>query len=106
RLRAVDPGFRSEGIFTAGVSVALPKYESQERRGRFYTEVLERVRSIPGVTMARATSDLPYTSRGNTMSLAIEGRPAASGVGQDALFRLVSAEYLQTIGARLIGGRF
>ncbi|HYM22063.1 MAG TPA: ABC transporter permease [Vicinamibacterales bacterium] len=105
RLRSVDPGFRSGGMLTADVNVQIPKYQDQQRRGRFYTDVLQRVRAIPGVTAAGATSDLPYTSRGDTMSLAIEGRPAPAGAIQDVLFRLVSAGYLETIGARLVTGR-
>jgi predicted permease len=105
-LRAVDPGFRSGGMLTATVTVPLPKYQDSERRGRFYTDTLGRIRMIPGVTMAGAASDLPYTSRGNTMSVAVEGQPAPAGVMEDALFRLVSVEYLQTIGARLVHGRF
>jgi putative ABC transport system permease protein len=40
------------------------------------------------------------------MSLLVEGQPAAAGVMQDALFRLVSVDYLQTIGARIVQGRF
>jgi predicted permease len=39
------------------------------------------------------------------MGLIIEGKPAQTGLGQDALFRLVSADYLQTIGAQLKQGR-
>ena len=105
-LRAIDPGFRSGGMLTATVTVPLPKYQDSERRSRFYTEALARIRTIPGVTMAGATSDLPYTSRGNTMALQIEGQPQPPGVIQDALFRLVSVDYLQTIGARLVQGRF
>jgi putative ABC transport system permease protein len=40
------------------------------------------------------------------MSLHVEGQPVPTGVLQDALFRLVSVDYLQTIGARLVQGRF
>jgi predicted permease len=105
-LRAVDPGFRPAALLTANVSVPLPKYQDSERRSRFYSDALARIRTIPGVTIAGATSDLPYTSRGNTMSLQVEGQPASAAVMQDALFRLVSVEYLQTIGARLVQGRF
>jgi predicted permease len=106
QLRAVDPGFRPAGILTADLSVPIVKYSDSARRHRFYQDVLARIRAIPGVKSAGLTSDLPYTSRGNTMSLAIEGRPAQNGLGQDALFRLVSAGYLETIGARLGEGRF
>ncbi len=105
RLRAVNPGFRSEQVLTADIAVPYPKYSDSGRRQRFYSEVLDRVRAIPGVKSAGLTSDLPYTSRGNTMGLTIEGKPAQRDLGQDALFRLVSAGYLQTIGAQLKRGR-
>ena len=58
------------------------------------------------MTQVGLTSDLPYTSRGNTMSLKIENQATPRGLAQDALFRLVSHDYLQTIGARLRAGRF
>jgi putative ABC transport system permease protein len=72
-LRAVDPGFRSDGILTAEINVAVTK--DQGRNQQFYTGILAEVRSIPGVEAAGLTSDLPYTSRGNTMGITVEGRP-------------------------------
>ena len=78
----------------------------RDRNQSFYADVLARVRSIPGVQAAGLTSDLPYTSRGNTMSIRIEGRPVVGALGQDVLFRLVSPGYLQTAGARIREGRF
>jgi putative ABC transport system permease protein len=102
-LRAVDAGFRSSGILTADIIVALSK--SQGHNQRFYGDVLARVQSIPGVKSAGLTSDLPFTSRGNTMSVTVEGKQDLRGLGRDALFRLVSAHYLETIGARLEEGR-
>jgi putative ABC transport system permease protein len=104
-LRAVDPGFSSSGILTANLSIPMPKYADAVKRRRFYDDVLARVRAMPGTISAGLTSDLPYTSRGNTMSLLIEGRSPPQGVEQDALFRLVSAGYFKTIGARLREGR-
>ena len=106
QLRALDPGFRADHILTAQVSVPYPKYADAARRNRFYTEVLARVRMLPGVVRVGLTSDLPYTSRANSMSLKVENQAAPRGLAQDALFRLVSAGYLETIGARLRAGRF
>jgi predicted permease len=40
------------------------------------------------------------------MSLTVEHQSTPRGLGQDALFRLVSAGYLQTMGAKLRAGRF
>ena len=67
---------------------------------------IARVRAIPGVAAVGLTSDVPFTSRGNYMSLRVEHQERRGGLGQDGLFRLVSAGYLETIGARLRAGRF
>jgi len=104
QLRRVDPGFRADHVLTAEIDAPLPKYADADRRRQFYQDVVDRVGALAGVDRAGLTSDLPYTTRGNTMSLSIEGRPSA-GLSQDALFRLVSTGYLQTMGARLRDGR-
>ena len=106
RLRAVDPGFRGDGILIAEIAALSPKYQDSGNRRRLYTEILEKVSAIPGVKSVGLTSDLPYASRGNTMSLTVEGQETQRHLGMDALFRLVSAGYLETIGAQLKEGRF
>ena len=104
KLRAVDPGFHPQGILTASISV--PPNKNRGRNQNFYRDVLARVRVIPGVKSAGLTSDLPYTSRGNTMTITLENRPESQSLGRDALFRLVTPGYLETIGAHLKEGRF
>src|SRR5262249_2764659 len=78
-LQAVDAGFSSRGILTANVSIPLPKYQDAAKRRQFYDEVLTHARAIPGTVAAGLTSDLPYTSPGNTMALSIEGPPPVQG---------------------------
>ena len=106
RLSGVDPGFRTDHVLTADVPAPFPKYADSGRRIAFYRHVIARVGAIPGVGSVGLTSDLPFTSRGNYMSLRVEHQERRGGLGQDALFRLVSAGYLETIGARLRAGRF
>jgi predicted permease len=106
RMRAVDAGFQSNGILTAQINAPLPKYEDAAKRQALYRRVLENAAAIPGVKSAGLTSDLPYTSRGNTMGLTIEGREQQRDIGTDALFRMVSPGYLETMGAELREGRF
>jgi predicted permease len=103
-MRAADAGFHSEGILTAEINVAFAR--NQGHNQNFYKDVLDRVLAIPGVSSAGLTSDLPFTSHGNTMSIRIEGRMEQATLGQDVLFRLVSPGYLETIGAKLRRGRF
>jgi putative ABC transport system permease protein len=106
RLRGVDPGFRSDHLLTASIVVPYPRYADAARRQRFYSDVLSRVHALPGVERAGLTSDLPYRSRANYMGLDVEHQPRPGRLEQDALFRLVSPGYLQTIGATLRAGRF
>jgi putative ABC transport system permease protein len=105
-LRAVDPGFRADRILAAEIVAPSPKYQESGKRRQFYSQILEKVRAIPGVKSAGLSSDLPYQSHGNTMHLTVEGQETQAGLGMDTLFRLVSAGYLETIGARLKEGRF
>ena len=105
-LRAVDPGFRADHLLTAQIEVPYPKYADPTRRRQFYADVLAGVQAIIGVERVGLTSDLPYTSRSDAMPLGVEGQVAAPAGGQNALFRLVSADYLATMGAKLQAGRF
>ena len=48
---------------------------------------------------------LPFRSQGNTQAYRVEGRERVPGDAGDALLRVISGEYLQTLGVRLVGGR-
>jgi putative ABC transport system permease protein len=105
RLHQYDAGFRAGNILTAHIDAPLPKYHEASKREALYDRILDNVRAIPGVRSAGLTSDLPFTSTGNTMSLTIDDRQGPPNLAMDVLFRLVSSDYLQTIGARLVAGR-
>jgi predicted permease len=59
RLRAVDPGVDPEGVMTVELHLTGERYGDIPAMWRFYDQVLERVRSIPGVTAAGMSQDLP-----------------------------------------------
>ncbi len=108
KLAAVELGYRPEGVLT--VRTSLPDqapYRDFAARSNFYEHVLERVRSTPGVISAGYTTFLPLTNRGGASGFTIEGAPPpAPGQENDANHRVVSAEYLQTMGVRLRAGRY
>jgi len=105
RLRAVDPGFRPEGVLTIGISRG-------EREGRidptgFYRRVLDEVRALPGVEAASVTNSLPIEPRGvNGSSFDIEGRPRAEdALPPVAMYAVAGPGYFETMGIRLVEGR-
>jgi predicted permease len=110
KLAHVELGYRPEGILTMRTSLPMSMespYRNFAARAGFYQRVLERVGSIPGVISAGYTTFLPLTNRGGTSGFTIEGvAPPPPGQINDANHRVVSAEYLQTIGVRLRAGRY
>ncbi|MBI1790346.1 MAG: ABC transporter permease, partial [Acidobacteria bacterium] len=107
RLRGLDLGFRPEKLLTMLVSLPNPKYADPARREAFELAVLGKVRSLPGVRGAAFTTNLPFTSIGNTVGFAIEGQPAAGpGDNRDVMARVGSTDYLPVLGVTLREGRF
>src|SRR5262249_15372568 len=102
RLSRVELGFRPDGLLTMRTSLpasAESPYRTFAARAAFYERVLERVRSIPGVTAAGYTTFLPLTNDGGTSGFVIESAPPLpAGKANDANHRVISAEYLQTMG--------
>ncbi|MGB9462564.1 MAG: ABC transporter permease [Candidatus Acidiferrum sp.] len=105
-LRRVDLGFRSDHLLTMGVPLPETKYKTNEKIRAFYRDVLDQARAIPGVKSVGFGSDVPFTSVGDTEGYAIEGAPPTlPGQDNDALYREVTAGYLETIGGTLESGR-
>ena len=77
-LSGVDPGFDPKNVLRAQLSIPEQKYPDAESQRRFYQQLLERVRALPGVKSAGAINTLPLTNGGSTQPIAVDGRPAAS----------------------------
>ena len=104
-LRAVDPGFDQHNVLAAVIALPQPKYPKPEDRVRFSRQVVERLRSLPGVEAASAIDSLPMTG-GSTQPVEIEGGPAQVMSKQpEVAVRRVMPGYLRTAGMRLVAGR-
>ena len=104
-LRNTDLGVRREKLLT--FETPLFRYKEFDRRDAFLSAVLEKIRAIPGVINAGATSQLPLkVNEGSATFYWISGQPQERVRDQVALIRLVTRDYFPTIGARLREGRF
>jgi predicted permease len=97
---------KPENVLTLRTILPQNKYTEHAQRSAFYDDVLARVRSLPGVVSAGYTTTVPLTWKGGTSGLAIEGRPPARGLQDDANHRQVTTGYLQTLGLPLKAGRY
>jgi len=104
-LRNTDLGVRREKLLT--FETPLFRYKEFDRRDAFLTAVLGKIRAIPGVINAGATSTLPLKpSDASATFYLVAGQPPEKERDQVALIRLVTRDYFPTIGARLREGRF
>lgn len=106
RLLSVDPGFRPEGLLTMEVALPQTRYPEPTAQARFFESLMERVRAIPGIEAAGATTNLPLSRTNMIFGFQVEG--TASQRGRDvptAQFRSVSYDYLPAVGIPLLRGR-
>ena len=106
RLRNIDPGFRADNLLTMKIELPEPKYEEFAKRTAFYTELVQRVKSLAGVRSAAVTTNLPLYRQGNSISVRIEGRPDPPP-GQELIVvtRIISPGYFDTMSIPLLKGR-
>jgi putative ABC transport system permease protein len=106
RLQRVDPGFAPSGLLSMQITLSRSSFGSPQRQAAFYTELLSRVRVLPGVTTAAATEYLPFSGIDGSSGFYIEGRPApARGDQQQTNYRSVSADYFRVMGISPAAGR-
>jgi putative ABC transport system permease protein len=104
-LRNTDFGIRSEGLLT--FETPLFRHKDFAARNAFVNAQLDAVRNIPGVVSAGATSRIPLQINDTHATFyLLAGQSRDSIRGQVALMRVVTRDYLPTVGARLREGRF
>jgi predicted permease len=117
-LMDVDAGFDPDRLIAVQFTIDAARYPAPAPAPgapvrpvpaawvRFYTEVIEKVRTLPGIVSAAAVKDPPFRGNGERNGFLIPGRPVPAG--QDppsAVVIHVSDGYFRTIGARIVDGR-
>jgi putative ABC transport system permease protein len=106
RLLRVEPGFRTDGLFTARVLLPRTKYGEPAKQTAFYERIVGSLTAMPGVTSAAAVSDAPLGDSPPYLSFDIEGQAARQrGTVQDAEVFSASPTYFTTLRIPLVQGR-
>ena len=101
-LRNVDIGISSDHVLVARLPLPKGRYETADSKRRVYRQIVDRLKALPGVKSAAVTIALPPFG-GPESGLVIAG--LAPGENRRAQFQMVSEEYFQTLGLRLLRGR-
>ena len=101
-LMRIDRGYDVQGVVTAGVSLEGTTHQLDKRQLPYFEEVLDRIRSLPGVRTASATEFLPlYASGFVGGTFGLDGRPAKRS---SAMIPVLSG-YFEAMGGRILYGR-
>ena len=104
RLQTQPPGFEPQGLLTMNLSLPSTKYEGW-KTVHFFDQLLERIRAVPGVQSAAASSALPANPVRFSPILA-EGQPEAPLPERPVVaVQMITPSYLQTMRIPLIRGR-
>jgi predicted permease len=106
RLQDVNPGFSSDNILTARLSLPARRYSDANARRAFWARLLDRVRSIPGVAAAGLTSSVPFTGTGASGSYSIVGYTPPQGEAMPhGRQQVVGGDYFHALQIPLVAGR-
>jgi predicted permease len=104
-LRTTDTGFEEmDNLLTFQLAPALNGYDVP-RAVNFYRDLVENLRTIPGVTSA-AFATVPLLSGDEWDSYtSVEGHQAKDGENMQAFMNALSPGYFQTMGVPILEGR-
>jgi putative ABC transport system permease protein len=107
RLLRVPAGFSADRVLTARLSIPLEGYRERDQVVRFFDRMLDGVRSSPGVIQAGAVAGLPLQSQRGDWDFYMEGEtPGPHGSDRPTDWQVVTPGYFETMGIRLVRGRF
>jgi putative ABC transport system permease protein len=107
RVQQVNPGFAPQNTLAMSLVLPATKYKEPVQRVNFYKEALQRIRALPGVQSAGATSILPLSGNNSSGSFQIEGRVTPPGQSSPHGDRwAATTDYFSTMRIPIIRGRF
>jgi len=105
RLLNVDPGFSTQNLLTARLTLPSTQYDTPEKVETFYRSWKTRIESLPGVKSVAMVDRPPLMGAGNSGTPTIVGRPAPDSHAPETQMRTVSLDYFRVMGIPLLAGR-
>lgn len=106
RLEHTNPGFHSENVLTAFISLPVAQYREPAQRADFARSLLARVGTIPGVGSAATVDFLPYKGGPGSGGVEIAGHPRNPNEPQQIIWQTrASPGFFKTLGIPLLHGR-
>jgi len=106
RLRSDNLGCRTRNILTMEFFLRGDQYRQPSEIASFDTQLLERVRHLPGVEQAGMTNCVPGSGYCGDMEVTVPDNPTPAGQHRFVVYRTADPGYFSAIGIPLLRGRF
>jgi putative ABC transport system permease protein len=104
RLLQVNSGFDASNLLTMSVFLSPTKYQRGETQAEVIAQILEKVRTVPGVRSASVVNALPIRNAVAT-TFEVENRPSVNEEEPVANIEVIDPDYFQTMRISLLKGR-
>jgi len=107
-LREISPGFNPDNVLAMRVALPPGKYKQGEQRVQIYKQIVDQVKTVPGVQDVGTVLSLPLG--GDTFNLGrgvlLEGREPRPEEATNAAHLTISPDYFRALNIPLKQGRF
>ncbi|HEY3885373.1 MAG TPA: ABC transporter permease [Vicinamibacterales bacterium] len=104
RLAQTDVGFDRNHVLTGTLDLRAAGYSPTERQA-FYQRVVDRLSAVPGIQAASFSENGPFADSSRTSSLNVEGHTGAPNEELRTDEEIVTPQYFDAVGLKLLSGR-
>ena len=104
KLSHADLGMNPKSVLTANFDLSESRYDP-DQKARFITELMDRVRALPGVINAAGAMPIPLGNDDWSVSFNYVDRPVPKANEPSAVFYVVQPGFFETMQIRLLRGR-
>ena len=106
RAQEVPLGFNPLGLLTMRITEASARYDSPGKIARFYDQLLDKIKVLPGVSAVANCSDPPFEIGGWDSSFHVTGTPPdPPGHEPISQMNIVSPDYFRVLEMSILRGR-
>ncbi|HET9372392.1 MAG TPA: ABC transporter permease [Vicinamibacterales bacterium] len=104
RLLGVAPGFQPDRLIAVGLSLPESRYGDAAKKTQFFSSVVERVRTLPGIEQVATTQSVPFLGD-YVSSIDVEGLDVDPEARPTSNFYAISPGYFATMQIPVLRGR-
>ena len=98
-------GYRTDALLGMRVRLVGDRYKTIDQRAAYWSELMERAASLPGIAKSASVSDLPMGWQYSGGSFEVADKPVAPGGTKPRAHQVVASPgYFATLGIPLVAG--